>query len=154
MFIFICVFKKANYSVNSGKEFLKFLVKNLEKKNISTKLELDRIAKFIINEDGSVEGNQTINFTAEVGEMLPKIKRSSKFLIKNITPTVSIILPSKIYRQITPLSRWTYPPKRKIELPAQAGLYWSNPNFDVNPAVFVRSSMAIPLFFRAGYPTD
>ncbi|HPZ26465.1 MAG TPA: patatin, partial [Kaistella sp.] len=25
---------------------------------------------------------------------------------------------------------------------------WSNPNFDVNPAVFVRSSMAIPLFFE------
>ena len=39
-----------------------FLVKNLEKKNISTKLELDRIAKFTINEDGSVEGNSNYKF--------------------------------------------------------------------------------------------
>ena len=140
-------FKKAKYGVNSGKEFLKFLVKNLEKKNISTKLELDRIAKFSINEDGSVEGNSNYKFygrsehVAENQNIIQVLNqeyhtnRQYNFTLKNLQADYTFIT--------VDISS-----ERKIELPAQAGLYWSNPNFDVNPAVFVRSSMAIPLFFE------
>ena len=140
-------FKKAKYGVNSGKEFLKFLVNILNKKNISTKLELDRIAKFIINEDGTVEGNSNYKFlgrtenTVENQNIIDALNqeyhttRQYSFTLKNLQADYTFIT--------VDISS-----ERKIEFPAQAGLYWNNPNFDVNPAVFVRASMAIPLFFE------
>ncbi|KMQ71618.1 patatin-like phospholipase family protein [Chryseobacterium koreense] len=140
-------FKKANYGVNSGSIFLKFLVENLQKKGISRKLQLDRIAKFVINEDGTVEGNSNYQFLARsehvdenqnIMDVLNEqyhTNLQSVFTLKNLTADYTFIT--------VDISS-----ERKIEFPAQAGLYWSNPNFDVNPAVFVRASMAIPLFFE------
>jgi NTE family protein len=37
--------------------------------------------------------------------------------------------------------------EKKVELPLNADLYWSNPP-DVNPAKYVRASMSIPVFFE------
>ncbi|WP_234110340.1 MULTISPECIES: patatin-like phospholipase family protein [Chryseobacterium] len=140
-------FKKANYGVNSGNKFLEFLIQNLQKKGISRKLQLDRIAKFVINEDGTVEGNSNYQFLArrehldENQNIMDALNNQyhtnlqSNFTLKNLTADytfISVDISSE----------------RKVEFPAQAGLYWSNPNFDVNPAVFVRASMAIPLFFE------
>lgn len=140
-------FKKARFGINPGNVFLKFLEKILASKKITNKLELDRIAKFYIDENGRVEGNSNYHF-----ELREAGKRENEMILQQLNKQYH----RNVYHENTTKgleADYTFvtvdiASERKIELPAHAGLYWKNASLNVNPAVFVRASMAIPLFFE------
>ncbi|MBW8362059.1 MAG: patatin-like phospholipase family protein [Kaistella sp.] len=148
MIVFLLLkFKKARFGINPGNVFQKFLEKILASKNITNKLQLDRIAKFYIDENGFVEGNSNYHF-----QLRDAGKRENDLILQQLNEQYH----KNVYYENTLKgleANYTFvtvdiASERKIELPAHAGLYWKNASLNVNPAVFVRASMAIPLFFE------
>ncbi|GAB3420020.1 patatin-like phospholipase family protein [Niabella aquatica] len=122
-------FKKARYGINPGNEFTKFLKQNIGDNN--SKAKLDCIAGFSIDpQSGKAEVNgETYQFKLR-NQNLNGSRQPFKDLRADYTFVTTDIAS-----------------ERKVELPKQAGLFWEKPN-EVNPAEFVRASMAIPLFFE------
>ncbi|TXF77690.1 patatin-like phospholipase family protein [Chryseobacterium sp.] len=148
MIVFLLLkFKKARFGINPGNVFLRFLEKILASKHITNKLELDRIAKFYIDENGLVEGNTNYHFQLSAAGKQENdriMQQMNEQYHKNIYYENTLKGLEADYTFITV----DIASERKIELPAHAGLYWKNASLNVNPSVFVRASMAIPLFFE------
>lgn len=144
-------FKSMNYGLNPGDEFYDWVSRSSE---INSLNEINRYAKFTINkETGQVQENATDTPT------LPY-----KFYLRETPNNIDIInkfnaIYQKQYGLYAEKEKFKnleadfafitvdINSERKVEFPTQASLYWEDAG-NIDPALFVRASMSIPLFFQ------
>jgi NTE family protein len=169
-------FRKSKYGVNPGKEFEKFLEKELNNVGIKTKNDLDKKACFSINKNGEVLQNN-IKVDNLKFYYRPQINEETKYQNETILKTAKNFKKNENISFITQdkniqfheiknhtelnvennslenlIADYTFisvdiSSERKVEFPKHGKLYWENIN-QVNPAKFVRASMSIPVFFE------
>lgn len=114
-----------NYGIAKGAMFLEWLTSCLKERNIETLGELFAVRK--IKPQGlSIRPERS---TADI-KSIPKRFRD----LNNWNPEICIIS-----AEITT--------QTKVEFPRHADLFWAKPEL-INPALFVRASMSIPLFYE------
>lgn len=113
-------FARAGYGVNTGREFHKWMTDILQRNGIHTSADLEAAMK-----------DRCCNLSLRQERLDLRIHGDNTDIV---SPYLTIVA-SDITTQT------------KVEFPLMAKDYWQNPDA-VNPADFVRASMAIPIFFE------
>lgn len=113
-------FAKSSYGINPGRSFHAWMSDILKRNKINTTVELDKAME-----------ERVSNLTLRKERMGLQITGDNTVIV---SPFLTIVA-SDITNQT------------KVEFPLMAKDYWTDPN-GVNPADFVRASMAIPVFFE------
>lgn len=113
-------FARAGYGINPGREFHEWMDGILKRNHVETTADLDRVMK---------ERTENLSLREE------RISQNIEGDNTNIASPYLTIVASDITTQT------------KVEFPLMAKDYWPNPDV-VNPADYVRASMAIPIFFE------
>jgi NTE family protein len=144
-------FARARYGVNPGEKFVDFLKKNLQNYHITTKSDLDQRATFNTCIDGAKSG---IDFNNQVNEqvniqLITELAAAKNWPLNLINQHIALdqAYPINCIKADYTFVTADIGAQHKVEFPKNANLYFSNPD-DVNPADFIRASMAIPLFFE------
>lgn len=147
-------FKKSNYGINPGKVFTKFL---MQLDDIQTKKDLDERAKFSIDDTtgevfmphaSGTQGSQAAYkfYLRETPNNIDIIQKFNAQYNKNYSLLEERVKFKNLRADYTFVTV-DVESQRKIEFPMHAGLYWSETD-TVHPALYVRASMAIPIFFE------
>jgi NTE family protein len=139
-------FKKSNFGINPGNYFLKnFLEERLEHDyQVKTTADLNKKARYVgdnainLNDENNKLGLRycfsQINSSSANAERIYEISKE----YKTNNPSLAVdycFIAADINNQL------------KVSFPNDAKLYWEKPE-EVNPAKYVRASMAIPVFFE------